>query len=149
VSAPSTAELLLRMVVALALMGGMLWGVVRVARSRRGSSLLGVVAGSRVEHLEVVARRQLSRSSSVALVRCGPRVLLLGVADTGLQVLAEGDELGEPAPVPTVRADPVDVVDDGANIDGEVARTRLPGASGPGPTRTGVVDALRELTVRR
>jgi flagellar biogenesis protein FliO len=136
VNAPSTAELLLRLVISLAIMGVLLWGVVRVGRGRRGRALLGVVGGARVDQIELRARRQLSRSASLTLVRVGSRTLLLGIGDGGVAVLAEGDDL-------TV----VDTA--GAAIDGEPAGTRAPGADGPGPARTGAMDALRELTVRR
>jgi flagellar biogenesis protein FliO len=136
VNAPSTAELLLRLVISLAIMGVLLWGVVRVGRGRRGRALLGAVAGARVDQIELRARRQLSRSASLTLVRVGSRTLLLGIGDGGVAVLAEGDDL-------TV----VDTA--GATIDGEPAGTRAPGADGPGPARTGAMDALRELTVRR
>ena len=145
-NAPSTAELLLRMVVSLAIMGGLLCAVLRLAKGRRGRSLLGAVGASRLDAIEVRARRQLSRSATLTLVRVGQRTLLLGVAEGRVQVLAEGDELC----APSLDAPPLDAASMGtAGVDGEPARTRAPGADGSGPGRIAVIDALRELTVRR
>lgn len=145
-STPSTAELLLRMVVSLAIMGGLLWAVLRLAKGRRGRSLLGAVGGTRLDAIEVCARRQLNRSATLTLVRVGQRTLLLGVGEGRVQVLAEGDELCTPSlDAPAVGAAPMGT----ASADGEPAGTRAPGADGSGPTRIGVIDALRELTVRR
>lgn len=130
-NAPSTAELLVRMVISLAIMGGLLLVVVRFGRGRRGRALLGAVGGSQLDQIEVRARRQLSRSASLSLVTVGGRTLLLGVGERGVAVLAEGDDL-------TTQV-----------TDGEDAGTLPPGADGPSRERIGVMDSLRELTVRR
>lgn len=159
-NAPSTAELVLRMVLSLAIMGALVWLALRLGKGRRGRSVLralsGVAgAGGRgPEAIEVCARRPLSRSSSLALVRVGERTLLLGVGEAGVQVLAEGETLA--ATDPTVAgqaatalgsvAGPVEPA--GENVPGR-AGTHAPRAPRPDPTRMGVVDALRELTVRR
>lgn len=155
-NAPSTAELMLRMVLSLAIMGGLLWLALRLGKGRRGRSILAAVGGgtggggrSRVEPIEVCARRSLSRSSSLTLVRVGERTLLLGVGEAGVQVLAEGDALTvveQPAAPVGAGTDPLDAASD--TVLGR-AGTRAPRASGPDPARMGVVDALRELTVRR
>jgi flagellar protein FliO/FliZ len=132
------------MVVSLLIMGGGLWAFLRFARSRRGRSLLGALgardAGGGTDEIEVCTRHQLSRSSSLAVVRVGGRTLLVGVTETGISVLAEGDDLREPAE-PSLEVEAVN--------DREPAGTRVRGAAVPGPSRMGVVDALRELTVRR
>lgn len=153
-NAPSTAELLLRMTVSLAIMGGLLWLVLRVTRSRRGRSLLGVGGGGRVEPIEVCARRQLTRSAAVYVVRVGARTLMLGVTEGRVEVLAEGDALdatprtGRDAAL--VAATAVGLLTTGiSHDDQEAAGTRAPGATAPNPTRMGVIEALRELTVRR
>lgn len=155
-NAPSTAELMLRMVLSLAIMGGLLWLALRLGKGRRGRSILAAVGGgtggggrSRLEPIEVCARRSLSRSSSLTLVRVGQRTLLLGIGEAGVQVLAEGDALTvveQPAASVAVGCDAVDTASD--TVMGR-AGTHAPRASRPDPARMGVVDALRELTVRR
>jgi flagellar protein FliO/FliZ len=143
--APSTAELMLRMVLSLAIMAGVLWLALRLARSRRAGSLLGVVTGPRDEPIRVVARRQLSRNAAVALVQVGHRTMLLATADSAVQVLAEGDDLATPGGAGGAAA----AASTPPPTDPEPAGTRAPRALGPGPARMGVVHALRELTVRR
>jgi flagellar biogenesis protein FliO len=149
-NAPSTVELVLRMVVSVAIMGGLLWAVVRVGRGRRGRALLGAVGGgAKVDQIEVRARRQLNRSSSLSLVQVGSRTLLLGIGEHGVAVLAEGDDLSAVASSIEAAPSTPSPAEAGATTDPELARTRAPGASRPDPERTGVMDALRELTVRR
>lgn len=154
-STPSTAELMLRMVVSLAIMGALLWLALKLAKSRKGGSILGAVGGSRTEHIEVRARRQLSRGATVALVRVGRRTFLLGLGEQGVQVLADGDDLDATVlEAPSVALDalagpvPARPLEETENDRGH-AGTRAPWTSGSGPSRMGVVDALRELTVRR
>lgn len=152
-STPSTAELMLRMVVSLAIMGGLLWLALKLARSRKGGSILGAVSGSRTEHIDVRARRQLSRGATVALVRVGRRTFLLGVGEQGVQVLADGDDLDAAVlDAPSLERDAGQGsarVLEPTKDDREHAGTRAPRTPGSGPSRMGVVDALRELTVRR
>lgn len=84
----STLELMLRMVVSLLVLGGLFWLINRAAKGR-----LGNIGRSPNAPLEIHARKQLSKSSSVALIRAGERHLLIGVTDTGISLLAEGDDL--------------------------------------------------------
>lgn len=84
----STLELMLRMVASLLVLGGLFWLINRAAKGR-----LGNIGRSPNAPLEIHARKQLSKSSSVALIRAGERHLLIGVTDTGISLLAEGDDL--------------------------------------------------------
>ncbi|MFI5911190.1 flagellar biosynthetic protein FliO [Dactylosporangium sp. NPDC051541] len=50
--------------------------------------------------LTVVARQQLSRGSSVAVVKVADRALVLGVSDAGVSLLADADAALFPEPAP-------------------------------------------------
>lgn len=99
---------------------------------------LGGVGGRtrRVAPIEVVARHGLGRSASVAMVRAGGKVLVLGVTDTSVSVLAEADpdaiEAEELPPGGHWTAIP---------STGPVARTDW--------TWKAMIDAARDRTVRR
>lgn len=84
----STVALLLRMTISLGIIGLILWGVQKIGKRRLGS--LG-----RTHHapLEVSNRKQLTKASSIALVRVGQRHLLIGITDSGVSLIAEGDDL--------------------------------------------------------
>jgi flagellar protein FliO/FliZ len=76
-------ELTLRIVFSLLVVFGLLWGLARLARR----PLAGRGAGA----LRVLARQQLSRGSSVAVIRVADRALVLGVSDAGVTLLADAD----------------------------------------------------------
>ncbi len=159
-----------RIVLSFAAVGGLLWLFARAGRGRFGALLTGAVGSAPAAPLEILERRQLSRNAGVAVVRAGTRHLLIGVGETGVQLLTEGDDLvadpaidrrsgsnGAPstdaAPNPDQNLGVGIGVDSGSNdsgiIDLQSARTRLPRASTPSRPRMSFVDALREKTVRR
>ena len=84
----STIELVARMTGSLLVIGGLLWVVQRVGKNRLGG--LGRSASS---PLQVTSRKQLGRTSSVALVQAGQRNILIGITETSISLLAEGDDL--------------------------------------------------------
>lgn len=179
----STAELSLRMVVSLAVMGLATLVVMKLARGRFR------LGGARAD-IAVHARHQLTRNASVAVIRAGDRWLLVGVTDTNVNVLAEGDDLaadpaaavtsapgtsapgasasGTSAPPPVAAGTPADDphppasrpptagsphhrarAADGAARRGAGKRHRRATDGGPGRSRTSLIEALREKTVRR
>jgi len=85
-------ELLIRIAFSLLVVFGLLWGLARLARRPLGGRGGGM--------LEVLARQQLSRGSSVAVVRVADRALVLGVSDAGVSLLASADltQFEEPDP---------------------------------------------------
>ena len=87
-------ELLIRIAFALLVVLGLMWGLARLARRPLGGRGGGA--------LEVLARQQLSRGSSVAVVRVADRALVLGVCDAGVSLLAAADltQFEEPPPPP-------------------------------------------------
>ncbi len=99
--------------------------------------------------LEVVARQQLGRTSSIAVVTVGGRPLLLGVTESGVSLLTELD----PATlsVPDVVALPLEP--SGERVARKPSAVRPTGALAgsvlsPATWRT-AVDVLRDRTVRR
>ena len=83
----------LRVALSFAAVGGLLWLFARAGRGRLGALLAGTVGKPSSDPLVVLERRQLTKSSGVALLRVGRRHLLVGVGDDSVQLLAEGDDL--------------------------------------------------------
>lgn len=85
-------ELGLRLVVSLGIVLGLFWFVARAGSRRMGGA-------SRSATLKVRGRQSLGRTSSVAVVEVGSRVLVVGVGEGGVRLLTEldPDELEDPA----------------------------------------------------
>jgi flagellar biogenesis protein FliO len=86
----SLISLFARLFISLAVVLGLM---IMAGKLLRGRTAGGMGRRTRIAPIEVLARQGLGRSSSVALVRAGGRVLVLGVTDSQVNVLAEGDEL--------------------------------------------------------
>ncbi len=74
-------ELTLRLIFSLAIVLGLLFGVVKISARR-----LGNTSGAPVR---VLHRQSLSRASSVSVVAVGSRLLVLGTTDQQVQLLTE------------------------------------------------------------
>jgi len=99
-----------------------------LARVLRNRTMPGLGRPSvRRDLLQIVARQSLSRSASVAVVQAGERALVLGITETGINVLAELDP-------EALRPDEPD------ETQGPLAMN---------PSWRGFVDVLRERSVRR
>ncbi|MEV6932578.1 flagellar biosynthetic protein FliO [Dactylosporangium sp. NPDC051485] len=87
-------ELVLRVMFSLTVVVAILWALARLVRRPLGGRGGGT--------LTVVAHQQLSRGSSVAVVKVADRALVLGVTDAGVSLLADADAalFPEPAPLP-------------------------------------------------
>jgi flagellar biogenesis protein FliO len=134
--AASTASLVIRLVVSLGIVVALMLLATKVVRKRGyGGSVAAPARGAPSTSVEVLARRGLSRNSSVVVVRAGGRNLVLGVSDNNVTLLSEADEaaveqeLAEVMPAP--RTGP--------------AR----GAQGAGSAWKVLLDQMRERTVRR
>ena len=79
-------ETVLRITFSLLVVLLLAWGLSKVARKP--------LAGRGGGHLSVIARQQLSRNSSVAIVRVTDRALVLGVTDGQVTLLTETDLVG-------------------------------------------------------
>jgi flagellar protein FliO/FliZ len=84
-------ELVIRVVLSLGVVLGLFWMV-----ARTGSRRLG---GRDRALLRVRSRQSLSRSSSLAVVEVGSRVLVVGVGDGGIRLLTELDPADLESPV--------------------------------------------------
>lgn len=81
--------LALRVIVSLAVVIGLMWGLSRAMRRRQ--SVRGMP-------IEVVARTPMGKHSSVVIVNVQGRGLVLGVTDTTMTMLTEVELTPEPAP---------------------------------------------------
>ena len=168
----------LRVVVSFAIVGLVLYAFVKASSGRLGSILGGPRSGREVA-LEVIERRQLTRNSTIALLRAGDRHLLVGVGDGSVTLLLEGDHLApsgdddekrddenqndhrsKPRKGGFLRPPGRDSIDhdlldddsgedDGQTTDNELAWTRLSEANEPLSAGMTLLATLRELTVRR
>jgi flagellar protein FliO/FliZ len=96
---------------------GLMWLLARVSRKPLSARAAGPLA--------VLARQQLSRSTSVAVIRVADKALVVGITDTQVSLLGEADlaEVTEAlAPVENVSRTPVDLGED-AGEDTVAART--------------------------
>jgi flagellar biogenesis protein FliO len=161
--AASTVELTLRMLVSLAIVSGLLWVITHYARRRiRGASAAAA--------LDVCTRHQLTKSSAIAVVRAGRRHFLVGVNDNAITLLAEGDDLVvaprikvddeaglelEPVPAELEATEPKATRSDAdrpkpvVDVRKNGARKRRSGGLASASSGIGVIEALRERSVRR
>jgi flagellar protein FliO/FliZ len=140
----SVFALLARLVVSLVVVLGLMAVAARLlARQAKGGRLARRLTPVPIE---VLARQSLGKNSSVAVVHAAGRALIVGVTDTQVTLLGEGD----PEALLPPEAD-----DDPATTITAAARTRspwtVPGATGAAAFSpwTAMLDTLRERTVRR
>jgi flagellar biogenesis protein FliO len=132
----STASLLIRLVVSLGIVVGLMLLASKTVRKRGyGGSAAAPKKGAPKADVEVLARKGLSKNSSIVVIRAGGRNLVLGVSDNNVTLLTEADEVA---------------VEQELAQDIAVPRT--------GPTRSAprsdsawkaLLDHMRERTVRR
>ena len=129
-------EMVLRIGFSLLVVLALLWLLGRVARR----PLSGRAGGA----LSILARQQVSRGATVALVRVVDRALILGVTDGQVTLLGEAElgALEAPAPVPAAQRGPVDPTT-------PVAPGRLDGSLLSPQTWAHTVEFLRSRTARR
>jgi flagellar protein FliO/FliZ len=98
----------------------------------------------------VVARQQLSRSASVAVVQVADRALVVGVTDNQITLLGETDlaALQQRAPQPEKR-DTVRLDGAGAVPPAATAVTRIDGSLLSPAMWRQTIEFIRERTVRR
>lgn len=127
----SVFSLFARLFVAMGVVLVLMWAAARAIRNR---GMGGTGRNRRPLPIELLARQGLGRASSVAVVRTSGKVLVLGVTEANISLLAEVDP---------------DTVD----IDGPEADWTAPPGGGPtarpGSTWKAMIEAAREKTVRR
>jgi len=139
--------MIIRLVLCLAMVGGLLLFASRVAKKRGLGGTTGVI--------EVVARQRMGRASSVSVLRVAGRVLVVGSTEEQVTLLAEveDDELR----TAMAALAPVRSPAEGQTTELDTTRvTAPPRASGTlagsvldRGTWTTVVQEMRERTVRR
>jgi flagellar protein FliO/FliZ len=128
-------ELVLRIGFSLLVVLGLLWVLAKVARrplAGRGGGLLAVLA-----------RQQISRGASVAVVRVHDRALIVGVTDGQVTLLGEADLAAMTAPAsapPAGGRRELVVLDDRGPLDGSALSPQ---------TWSQAVRFLRDRTARR
>jgi flagellar protein FliO/FliZ len=129
-------ELILRIGFSLLIVFGLMWALAKIARrSPAGRGGPGVT---------VLARAQLTRSASVAVVQVADRALVLGVTEGQVTLLTDADPAALRTPEVAERRDPVAL--DGAPPP---PASRLAGSVlAPGTWRQ-TMEFLRERTSRR
>lgn len=149
-SGASTFLLFVRVGFSLAVVLAMIWGVARFAR-RRGS----LPSRGSDPHLEVVARRTLGRRGSLVVVETAGHTLLVGVTDASIALVADlsdGPRTAAPALVVgegTGLETPAEAVVADLRVADLRGTERLGTDSRGGPRRDSLMDALRDMTVRR
>ncbi len=157
----NTVAIIGRMLLALVFVLGVMWLLARWARKP-----MGVGKSERV--MAVLARQQLSRTSSVTVLRVMDRALVLGVTEQGVQLITETELSAVEEALTTETATgrgwnrsrllPAGSTEDGASEwpltgpEPAVAGSRtaaLDGSVLSGKTWRQLVSAARELTVRR
>jgi flagellar biogenesis protein FliO len=131
----SLAGTLLRLVVSLAVVLLLLVFLARYLNGRQGGTGRGVALPGRrkpAAPVEVLSRHGLTRGSSLAVVRAGGQLLLVGVTETSVSVLRELEEEPEPVDPPQ-----------------DVPAGPVAGPAGPAGSLGSVVELLREWTTRR
>jgi flagellar protein FliO/FliZ len=137
-------DALLRVIIALVLVVGAMWVLAKVAkrplRKRAGNSL------------DVLARAQLSRNASVAVVKVDGTALVVGVTDGGVSLLhqldAEAFAVAEPTSRTAVDLEAITTKPATPATTPQNRKTALSGSAlSPGTWRQ-AVEALRERTAR-
>jgi flagellar protein FliO/FliZ len=155
-------ELLLRIGFSLIVVFVLMWGIAKVVRRP--------LAGRNGDLLAVVARQQMTRGASVAVVRVADRALIVGVTDNQVTLLGETtiEALEAPQQAAPARRSPIQLVADAppALAEAEVitelpARPALPRQAAPAQagrltgsllspaTWAQTIEFLRERTVRK
>lgn len=147
-----TLALTLRVGLSFTFVLALMWFAARLLR--------GKMAGRGAGVLEVLARQQVGRGASVAVVRVADRALVVGVTEHGISMLGEPIADLTSLVAPEEETLPVDALASGALISGRRPTTELPalapGKNGalsgsilsPGTWRQ-ALHVLRERTVRR
>ena len=141
-----------RMLLALALVLGLLWACSRVGRGRNKRGLGRSVPGIDTGRIEVMDRRSLGRHSSIAVVRAAGKIMVVGQTPQQISVLMEAERNVDPGTGAAI--EPVNgTTAAGATVMGTDQNMSMPGLA----SSTGVdtpkawdafVERLREMTVR-
>ena len=139
----NTVAIIGRMLLALVFVLGVMWALARWARKPMG-------AGKADRVMSVLARQQLSRTSSVAVLKVMDRALVLGVTEQGIRLLTE-TELSPIEDALTVQPTPGrswSLLRPPAALPGEVVEDAEPSEDAE-PVLVGAAPVSRAITPRR
>jgi len=127
-------ELVLRIGFSLLIVLGLLWALARVARRPLSGRTGGPVT--------VLARQQITRGSTVAVVRVTDRALIVGVTDNQVTLLGEADlsAMEQAGSQPAARREVVPVDEQPGRLNGSIVSPQ---------TWAQTVQFLRDRTARR
>ncbi|MGH1504200.1 MAG: FliO/MopB family protein [Acidimicrobiales bacterium] len=121
----ASLELFVRLLVSLVVIGG----IILLLRRFIDRAPIGPGGGARIE---VLARRALGRQSSLLLVQCGGRTMLLGADNDRTTLLAEGPDLA--------------LAPDEVTLDlAQLSTVRRPAAAALGPGATDDIISVDEI----
>lgn len=161
-----TFLLLLRLALSLSLVFGLMWVAARVVRGRAG-----LKRRPQVDHLEVLERKQLTKGSSIAIVRVADRTVTVGITETNVTLLGDIDLPADATMLDAVAVDTaLGATSAGRSASNPLAASNAPAAieatgrvraielpvDAPVDLRTapatsgrrGLLDSLRDMTVR-
>ena len=138
----SVVALFARLVVSLGVVLGLMWVAARLLARQSGGRLSRT---SRPVPIQVVARSSLGKNTSVAVVTAAGKALIVGVTDSSVTLLGEGDI---DALVEHDEEDPATTITAAARTRSPWAHPGSPGAAAFSPW-TAMLDHLRDRTVRR
>ena len=139
----SVFALLARLVLSLGVVLGLMWLAARLLARQSGGGR--TLRSARPVPIQVLARHSLSKNTSVAVVEAAGKALIVGVTDSQVTLLGEGDLAALHPPVQE---------EDPATTITAAARTRSPwaapnaGAAAFSPW-TAMLETLRDRTARR
>jgi flagellar biosynthetic protein FliO len=143
----STAMLMVRMGLSLAIILGLIWGAARVVRRRGGAH------GRSTTDVEVVARRSTGRRSNLLVVRIAGRTLLVGATENQVNLVADVTESFDPDVAMTVEPylEPRPESETAASVGQAPVDLRQPPVpvEAAGVRRAPLLDTIRDFTVRR
>ncbi len=89
----STFAMMLRLFVSLAVVIALMIGITAFLRRRgiAGFAPTRARRGAPIVDLEVLARKQINRTASIAIVRAGSKSMVVGITDTNITMLGEAD----------------------------------------------------------
>jgi len=132
-------ELVLRIGFSLLIVFGLMWLLAKAVRRP--------LAGRRGAALSVLARQQLSRSASIAVIQVVDRALVVGVTDHQVTLLTETDLAAIAQPAAPEQRDSVRLND--APVTPVAPAGKLDGSLLSPAMWRQAIDFLRERTVRR
>ena len=140
----SVFALLARLVLSLGVVLGLMWVAAKLLARQSGGGR--ALRSSRPVPIQVLARHSLGKNSSVAVVQAAGKALIVGVTDSQVTLLGEGD-LDALHP-PVEEEDPATTITAAARTRSPWAMPSNTGAAAFSPW-TAMLETLRDRTARR